>query len=204
MITPKGLSWSVMRFNLRSCKRLLQTPAPTPIELDEAAQAAIDAAKAGSEHNQAPIAPRRERGLRLRGRPRLDRAGPPSARSRRPRNASRSGRRPTGPGAALWGEAETAPRPDARKPHESTLAGEQQELVVAVPQAPRGVAGDRCCLTSSPRPVGSLLTPLHLRLSLSHRRPEREVPPPPHAAPTSPRRGHREDQRRGSRWAWRE
>ena len=81
-----------------------------PIALDEAAQAAIDAAQTSSD-GELLVAPRlddRYAGVRRR---RVDRAGRPPAR-RSPAAVLRTGERArigtgvTGPGAALWVEAE--------------------------------------------------------------------------------------------------
>ncbi|WP_206071781.1 endopeptidase La [Antrihabitans stalactiti] len=108
-----------------------------PIELDEAAQAAIDAARAGSA-NQVLIAPRLDEGYasygvvasieqvgRMRG-------GNAAAVLKAERRA-RIGHGVTGPGAALWVEADEVetPAPDTRT---NELAAEYKKLVVAVLQ----------------------------------------------------------------------
>ncbi|QIS16818.1 endopeptidase La [Nocardia arthritidis] len=108
-----------------------------PIELDEAAQAAIDAARAAKE-GQVLIAPRLDEGYasygvvatieqvgRMRG-------GAPAAVLKAERRA-KIGHGVTGPGAALWVEAEPVdtPAPDGRT---RELAAEYKKLVVSVLQ----------------------------------------------------------------------
>ncbi|MFE7722504.1 endopeptidase La [Nocardia rhizosphaerihabitans] len=108
-----------------------------PIELDESAQAAIDAAQAGKT-GAVLVAPRLDEGYasygvvasieqvgRMRG-------GAPAAVLKAERRA-RIGHGVTGPGAALWVEAEPVEEaaPDART---SELAAEYKKLVVAVLQ----------------------------------------------------------------------
>ncbi|MBW0272081.1 Lon protease [Nocardia sp. MH4] len=108
-----------------------------PIELDESAQAAIDAAQAGKT-GAVLVAPRLDEGYasygvvatieqvgRMRG-------GAPAAVLKAERRA-RIGHGVTGPGAALWVEAELVeePAPDART---TELAAEYKKLVVAVLQ----------------------------------------------------------------------
>ena len=108
-----------------------------PIELDEAAQAAIDAARAGSE-NQVLIAPRLDEGYasygvvasieqvgRMRG-------GNAAAVLKAERRA-RIGHGVTGPGAALWVEADEVETP-AADAKTNELAAEYKKLVVAVLQ----------------------------------------------------------------------
>ena len=107
-----------------------------PIELDEAAQAAIDAARAGSE-SRLLVAPRLgdryatygavatiERVGRFRG-------GEPAAVLRAVGRA-KIGSGVTGPGAALWVEVETAT--ETTTEHAKELAEEYKRLVVAVLQ----------------------------------------------------------------------
>ncbi|MER7302159.1 endopeptidase La [Nocardioides sp. NPDC127514] len=107
-----------------------------PIELDEAAQAAIDAARAGSE-SRLLVAPRLgdryatygavatiERVGRFRG-------GEPAAVLRAVGRA-KIGSGVTGPGAALWVEVETAA--ETTTEHAKELAEEYKRLVVAVLQ----------------------------------------------------------------------
>ncbi|MEV0356165.1 endopeptidase La [Nocardia sp. NPDC050697] len=106
-----------------------------PIELDESAQAAIDAARAAKE-GQVLVAPRLDEGYatygvvatveqvgRLRG-------GAPAAVLKAERRA-RIGHGVTGPGAALWVEAEPVevPQADGRT---RELAEEYKKLVVSV------------------------------------------------------------------------
>ncbi|WP_189031611.1 endopeptidase La [Nocardia rhizosphaerihabitans] len=108
-----------------------------PIELDESAQAAIDAAQAGKT-GAVLVAPRLDEGYasygvvasieqvgRMRG-------GAPAAVLKAERRA-RIGHGVTGPGAALWVEAEPVEEvaPDART---TELAAEYKKLVVAVLQ----------------------------------------------------------------------
>ncbi|NKX87327.1 endopeptidase La [Nocardia coubleae] len=108
-----------------------------PIELDESAQAAIDAAQAGKT-GAVLVAPRLDEGYasygvvatieqigRMRG-------GAPAAVLKAERRA-RIGHGVTGPGAALWVEAEPveAPAPDERT---TELAAEYRKLVIAVLQ----------------------------------------------------------------------
>ncbi|MFC3963727.1 endopeptidase La [Nocardia jiangsuensis] len=108
-----------------------------PIELDESAQAAIDAARAAKE-GQVLVAPRLDEGYatygvvatveqvgRLRG-------GAPAAVLKAERRA-RIGHGVTGPGAALWVEAEPVelPQADGRT---RELADEYKKLVVSVLQ----------------------------------------------------------------------
>ncbi|MFD4432374.1 endopeptidase La [Nocardia sp. NPDC058497] len=108
-----------------------------PIELDESAQAAIDAAQAGKT-GAVLVAPRLDEGYasygvvasieqvgRMRG-------GAPAAVLKAERRA-RIGHGVTGPGAALWVEAEVVEEvaPDART---TELAAEYKKLVVAVLQ----------------------------------------------------------------------
>ncbi|WP_439651113.1 endopeptidase La [Nocardia panacis] len=108
-----------------------------PIELDESAQAAIDAARA-AKAGQVLIAPRLDEGYasygvvatieqvgRMRG-------GAPAAVLKAERRA-RIGHGVTGPGAALWVEAEPvdAPAADGRT---KELAAEYKKLVVSVLQ----------------------------------------------------------------------
>ncbi|MFC4123874.1 endopeptidase La [Nocardia rhizosphaerae] len=108
-----------------------------PIELDESAQAAIDAAQAGKT-GSVLVAPRLDEGYasygvvatieqvgRMRG-------GAPAAVLKAERRA-RIGHGVTGPGAALWVEAEPVEDvpPDART---TELAAEYKKLVVAVLQ----------------------------------------------------------------------
>ncbi|WP_406026977.1 endopeptidase La [Nocardioides sp. NBC_00850] len=107
-----------------------------PIELDEAAQAAIDAARAGSE-SRLLVAPRLgdryatygavatiERVGRFRG-------GEPAA-VLRAVDRAKIGSGVTGPGAALWVEVETAA--ETTTEHAKELAEEYKRLVVAVLQ----------------------------------------------------------------------
>ncbi|MFI6871112.1 endopeptidase La [Nocardia sp. NPDC050406] len=108
-----------------------------PIELDESAQAAIDAARAGKVE-QVLLAPRLEEGYatygvvatieqvgRMRG-------GAPAAVLKAERRA-KIGHGVTGPGAALWVEAEEVETPpvDGRT---KELAAEYKKLVIAVLQ----------------------------------------------------------------------
>ncbi|NUS45217.1 MAG: endopeptidase La, partial [Mycobacteriaceae bacterium] len=108
-----------------------------PVELDESAQAAVDAARAGSD-SRVLLAPRLDAGYaaygviatveqvgRLRG-------GAPAAVLKAGQRVH-IGHGVTGPGAALWVEAETvdAPAPDDRT---RALAAEYQKLVVTVLQ----------------------------------------------------------------------
>lgn len=108
-----------------------------PIELDESAQAAIDAAQAGKV-NQVLVAPRLDEGYatygvvatieqvgRMRG-------GAPAA-VLKAEGRAKIGHGVTGPGAALWVEAETVeiPAADGRT---KDLATEYKKLVVAVLQ----------------------------------------------------------------------
>ncbi|MEU4417662.1 endopeptidase La [Nocardia salmonicida] len=108
-----------------------------PIELDESAQAAIDAAQA-AKTGSVLVAPRLDEGYasygvvatieqvgRMRG-------GAPAAVLKAERRA-RIGHGVTGPGAALWVEAELveAAEPDE---HTTALAAEYKKLVVAVLQ----------------------------------------------------------------------
>ncbi|MFB8008487.1 endopeptidase La [Nocardia sp. NPDC056000] len=108
-----------------------------PIELDESAQAAIDAARAGKV-NQVLVAPRLDEGYatygvvatieqvgRMRG-------GAPAA-VLKAEGRAKIGHGVTGPGAALWVEAEPVevPEPDGRT---KELAAEYKKLVVAVLQ----------------------------------------------------------------------
>ncbi|KAA0021784.1 endopeptidase La [Antrihabitans cavernicola] len=108
-----------------------------PIELDEAAQAAVDAAQAGSD-SQVLIAPRLDEGYasygviasieqvgRMRG-------GSPAAVLKADRRA-RIGHGVTGPGAALWVEAEPV-ESVAADGRTTELANEYKKLVVAVLQ----------------------------------------------------------------------
>ncbi|MFI5622106.1 endopeptidase La [Nocardioides sp. NPDC051685] len=107
-----------------------------PIELDEAAQAAIDAARAGSE-SRLLVAPRLgdryatygavatiERVGRFRG-------GEPAA-VLRAIGRAKIGSGVTGPGAALWVEVE--PATETTTEHATELAEEYKRLVVAVLQ----------------------------------------------------------------------
>ncbi|HEY5855134.1 MAG TPA: endopeptidase La [Aldersonia sp.] len=108
-----------------------------PIELDEAAQAAIDAARAGSD-SQVLIAPRLAEGYAsygvLASIEQVGRmvGGTPAAVLKAAQRV-RIGHGVTGPGAALWVEAELVenPTPDART---TDLATEYKKLVVAVLQ----------------------------------------------------------------------
>ncbi|MRH86367.1 endopeptidase La [Nocardia sp. SYP-A9097] len=108
-----------------------------PIELDESAQAAIDAAQAGKV-NQVLVAPRLDEGYatygvvatieqvgRMRG-------GAPAA-VLKAEGRAKIGHGVTGPGAALWVEAEPVevPESDGRT---KDLAAEYKKLVVAVLQ----------------------------------------------------------------------
>ncbi|UGT65011.1 endopeptidase La [Nocardia asteroides] len=108
-----------------------------PIELDESAQAAIDAARAAKE-GQVLVAPRLDEGYatygvvatveqvgRLRG-------GAPAAVLKAERRA-RIGHGVTGPGAALWVEAEPVELPPADG-RTRELADEYKKLVVSVLQ----------------------------------------------------------------------
>ncbi|WP_067516557.1 endopeptidase La [Nocardia uniformis] len=108
-----------------------------PIELDESAQAAIDAARAGKV-NQVLVAPRLDEGYasygvvatieqvgRMRG-------GAPAAVLKAERRA-KIGHGVTGPGAALWVEAEEVDTP-AADGRTRELADEYKKLVVAVLQ----------------------------------------------------------------------
>lgn len=108
-----------------------------PIELDESAQAAIDAARAAKE-GQVLVAPRLDEGYatygvvatveqvgRLRG-------GAPAAVLKAERRA-RIGHGVTGPGAALWVEAEPVDIPPADG-RTRELADEYKKLVVSVLQ----------------------------------------------------------------------
>ncbi|MFI9507461.1 endopeptidase La [Nocardia sp. NPDC052566] len=108
-----------------------------PIELDEAAQAAIDAARAAKE-SQVLIAPRLDEGYatygvvatieqvgRMRG-------GAPAAVLKAERRA-KIGHGVTGPGAALWVEAEPVDTPPADG-RTKELATEYKKLVVSVLQ----------------------------------------------------------------------
>lgn len=108
-----------------------------PIELDESAQAAIDAAQAGKV-NQVLVAPRLEQGYaaygvvagieqvgRMRG-------GAPAAVLKAERRA-KIGHGVTGPGAALWVEAEPVETPPADG-RTKELAADYKKLVVAVLQ----------------------------------------------------------------------
>ncbi|MFC8531129.1 endopeptidase La [Nocardia sp. NPDC057227] len=108
-----------------------------PIELDESAQAAIDAARAAKE-GQVLVAPRLDEGYatygvvatveqvgRLRG-------GAPAAVLKAERRA-RIGHGVTGPGAALWVEAEPVELPPADG-RTRELAEEYKKLVVSVLQ----------------------------------------------------------------------
>jgi ATP-dependent Lon protease len=107
-----------------------------PVELDEAAQAAVDAARAGSD-NQLLVAPRLEdryasygvvatveRVGKLAG-------GAPAAVLRAEKRA-RIGNGVTGPGAALWVEVETVD--ESVSDHARELAEEYRRLVIAVLQ----------------------------------------------------------------------
>ncbi|MDP2774017.1 MAG: endopeptidase La [Nocardioides sp.] len=107
-----------------------------PVELDEAAQAAVDAARAGSD-NQLLVAPRLvdryasygvvatvERVGKLAG-------GAPAAVLRAEKRA-RIGNGVTGPGAALWVEVETVD--ESVSDHARELAEDYRRLVVAVLQ----------------------------------------------------------------------
>ena len=108
-----------------------------PIELDESSQAAIDAARAGSD-GRLLVAPRLEDRYAVVRRDRLRRAGRPVQRRRAGRRAARRGRRGrigsgvTGPGAALWVEVEPVDEHVADRARE--LAEEYKRLVVAVLQ----------------------------------------------------------------------
>ncbi|WP_157108354.1 endopeptidase La [Aldersonia kunmingensis] len=108
-----------------------------PIELDESAQAAVDAARTGSD-SKVLIAPRLDEGYasygviasieqvgRMRG-------GTPAAVLKAEERA-KIGHGVTGPGAALWVEAEpvASPAPDGRT---TDLAAEYKKLVVSVLQ----------------------------------------------------------------------
>lgn len=108
-----------------------------PIELDESSQAAIDAARAGKV-NQVLVAPRLDEGYatygvvatieqvgRMRG-------GAPAA-VLKAESRAKIGHGVTGPGAALWVEAEPVeiPAADGRT---KELAGEYKKLVVSVLQ----------------------------------------------------------------------
>nr|WP_275426220.1 endopeptidase La [Nocardia arizonensis] len=108
-----------------------------PIELDESAQAAVDAARAG-ETDAVLLAPRLPEGYasygvvatieqvgRMRG-------GAPAAVLKAERRA-RIGHGVTGPGAALWVEAEPVPTPPADG-RTKELAAEYKKLVVSVLQ----------------------------------------------------------------------
>ena len=108
-----------------------------PIELDEAAQAAVDAAQAGSE-SKVLIAPRLDEGYasygviasieqvgRMRG-------GSPAAVLKADQRV-RIGHGVTGPGAALWVEAELVDE-TATDGRTAELAAEYKKLVVAVLQ----------------------------------------------------------------------
>ncbi|MCU1640803.1 MAG: Endopeptidase La [Nocardia sp.] len=108
-----------------------------PIELDESAQAAIDAARAGKV-NQVLVAPRLDEGYaaygvvatieqvgRMRG-------GAPAA-VLKAEGRAKIGHGVTGPGAALWVEAEPVELPEADG-RTKELAAEYKKLVVAVLQ----------------------------------------------------------------------
>ncbi|WP_232850686.1 endopeptidase La [Nocardia acididurans] len=108
-----------------------------PVELDESAQAAIDAARAGKV-NQVLVAPRLDEGYatygvvatidqvgRMRG-------GAPAAVLKAEERA-KIGHGVTGPGAALWVEAESVEVPPADGKTKE-LAAEYKKLVVAVLQ----------------------------------------------------------------------
>lgn len=107
-----------------------------PLELDDAAQAAIDAARAGSE-SQVLVAPRLDDRYASYGVvATIDRVGrfsggaPAAVLKAGPRAAIGSG--VTGPGAALWVEVE--PVEDVVTPRAGELAEEYKRLVVAVLQ----------------------------------------------------------------------
>ncbi|MCD4533858.1 endopeptidase La [Nocardioides sp. cx-169] len=107
-----------------------------PIELDEAAQAAVDAARAGSE-NRLLVAPRLEDRYASYGVvATVDRvgklAGGAPAAVLRAETRARIGAGVTGPGAALWVEAE--PVEEVVTDHVRELAEEYKRLVVAVLQ----------------------------------------------------------------------
>ncbi|WP_405140044.1 endopeptidase La [Nocardia sp. NBC_01388] len=108
-----------------------------PIELDESAQAAIDAARAGKV-NQVLVAPRLDEGYatygvvatieqvgRMRG-------GAPAA-VLKAEGRAKIGHGVTGPGAALWVEAEPVELPEADG-RTRELAADYKKLVVAVLQ----------------------------------------------------------------------
>ncbi|MFF0541367.1 endopeptidase La [Nocardia thailandica] len=108
-----------------------------PIELDESAQAAIDAARAGKT-GAVLVAPRLDEGYASYGvvatieQVGKMRGGAPAAVLKAERRA-RIGHGVTGPGAALWVEAELV-EPPAADAHVRELAEEYKKLVVAVLQ----------------------------------------------------------------------
>lgn len=108
-----------------------------PIELDESAQAAIDAARAGKT-GAVLVAPRLDEGYASYGvvatieQVGKMRGGAPAAVLKAERRA-RIGHGVTGPGAALWVEAEPV-EPPAADAHVRELAEEYKKLVVAVLQ----------------------------------------------------------------------
>jgi ATP-dependent Lon protease len=107
-----------------------------PIELDEAAQAAVDAARAGSE-SRLLVAPRLEDRYASYGVvATIDRvgklAGGSPAAVLRAETRARIGAGVTGPGAALWVEVE--PVEETVTDHARELAEEYKRLVVAVLQ----------------------------------------------------------------------
>ncbi|GEP35801.1 Lon protease [Nocardioides szechwanensis] len=107
-----------------------------PVELDEAAQAAVDAARAGSD-NQLLVAPRLEDRYASYGVvatvERVGKlAGGAPAAVLRAETRARIGNGVTGPGAALWVEVETVD--EAVSDHARELAEDYRRLVVAVLQ----------------------------------------------------------------------
>ena len=109
-----------------------------PIELDETAQAAVDAARASSD-GRLLVAPRLEDRYASYGVVADRRAGrPASSGGARPpcceaERRARIGTGVTGPGAALWVEAEPS-RTRRRRDDARELAEEYKRLVVAVLQ----------------------------------------------------------------------
>ena len=129
-----------------------------PIELDDAARAAVDAAQA-SDSREAADRSAAGGPLPVLRRPRLDRAGRPRRRRRQPprwcaaKRRAHIGAGTTGPGAALWVEVTECRR--ARTDRRDPRAGRRvQEAAAGDAAAARGLA-DRRLRQPADRPVGA-------------------------------------------------
>ena len=181
-----------------------------PIELDEAAQAAVDAAQATESH-ELLVAPRLDDRYASYGVVatiekvgRFSRGGPAAVLRAGVRAEIGSG--VTGPGAALWVEA-TPVEPSEPTEHARELASEYQKLVVAVLQRREawqiidqfGVV-DRPRRSSPTRPAGRRTSPTSASASCWRRRTSSDRLRAAHRVdPRAPRRGRGQRQDRHGR-----